>query len=432
MMKDTISANNRSLFDADTGRLAADLLRHAPKRVALFSGNYNYVMDGPVRALNKLVGFLEAQGIDVRVFAPTVKQPAFQHTGTLVSVPSFAIPGRGEYRIGLPLTPALRAYLRDFKPDLVHLAAPDVLGVSALRWARKHGVPAVSSFHTRFDTYVRYYGLAWLEAFLQDHMRGFYARVEHVYAPSQSMIDVLRSEGMGRDIRTWTRGVDTDVFTPMHRDLAWRRSLGIADHEVVMLFVGRLVLEKGLGFYADIFDALKAKGLPIRGIVVGAGPERENFEQRLPDAVFLGFQNGKDLGRAYASSDIFFNASVTETFGNVTLEAMASGIPSVCADATGSRTLVADGQSGYLIPLTAAGEADFDGYLTRMTELVSNAALRQQFGLKALERSKPYSWDSVLAELVSHYADALAGYRAPEKNWFGRPISPDLPAYERS
>lgn len=385
------------------------------KRLALFSGNYNYVMDGPVRALNQLVAFLERQGIEVLVFAPTTKKPAFQHNGTLISVPSFAIPGRQEYRMALGMPAHIRKTLEDFKPDLVHLSAPDFLGSAALDWANLHGVPAVSSFHTRFDTYPRYYGMPWAEKYLTNHMRQFYHRCEHVYVPSQSMIDVLKEQGMARsndDLRIWSRGVDTTIFNPQRRDMAWRRSLGIQDNEVVINFVGRLVLEKGLGVFADVIDSLNARGLPFKALIVGEGPERQRFQERLKDAVFTGFLSGEELARAYASSDIFFNASITETFGNVTLEAMASRIPSVCANATGSRTLVADGTSGYLVDYN-----DLNGFADKLTKLVTDTALRDKMASAAYDRSREYTWDAILASLLGHYIEALNSYNRAERVW---------------
>jgi len=375
------------------------------QRVALFSGNYNYVMDGPVRALNKLVAHLEQQGIDVLVFAPTVKKPAFQHVGTLVSVPSIPFPGRSEYRVGLGLTPNIRRKLAKFKPDIVHLAAPDLLGLSALKWANKNGIPAVSSFHTRFDTYPRYYGMDWLEDHLTQYMRNFYHRCEHVYVPSQSMIDVLTNQKMSPNLRLWTRGVDMDLFAPDRRDMAWRRSLGIDDDEIVVAFVGRLVLEKGLGKFADALDVLKSRCTKVRPLIVGAGPERENFQDRLPHAVFTGFLDGEALARAYASADIFFNASITETFGNVTLEAMASGTPAVCADATGSRTLVDHGRSGYLVDYD-----DVEGFADCMERLISHSDLRASFAAVGLQRAAGYSWHSVLSALHQQYEDAYREY----------------------
>ncbi len=380
------------------------------QRVALFSGNYNYVMDGPVRALNKLVDYLERQGVEVLVFAPTVKKPAFQHVGTLVSVPSIPFPGRSEYRIGLGLTPNIRRKLAKFKPDLVHLSAPDLLGLSALKWANKKGIPAVASFHTRFDTYPRYYGMDWMEGYLTRYMRNFYHRCEHVYVPSQSMIDVLAEQQISPALRLWTRGVDMDLFNPGQRDMAWRRAQGIADDEVVVAFVGRLVLEKGLGKFADTLDLLRTRGVKVRPLIVGDGPERENFEGRLSDAVFTGFLSGMPLARAYASADIFFNASVTETFGNVTLEAMASGTPAVCADATGSRTLVDDGRSGYLVDYD-----DLDSFADRITRLAMSSDLRARFAERGLQCAAEYSWSTILGALHIQYEEAYKSY-SPQRS----------------
>lgn len=376
------------------------------KRLALFSGNYNYVIDGPVKALNRLVGYLESQGVEVLVFAPTVKTPAFEHTGTLVSVPSFALPGRNEYRIGLGLTSKIRAQLAEFKPDLVHLSAPDLTGQSALKWAMRQDIPAVASFHTRFDTYPRYYGMPWLEPFVTARMRRFYQACDQVYVPSQSMADVLRHQDMAKDMRLWTRGVDMALYSPDRRDLAWRRSVGFDDTTCVISFVGRLVLEKGLKTYARVLKALQAKGLKVKGLIVGDGPERKRFQDMAPDSHFTGFLDGEDLARAYASSDIFFNGSVTETFGNVTLEAMASGLPAVCADATGSQTLISDGVSGYLIPVEK-GQPSLDIFQDRLETLVADPEKRAAFAAASRDHARDYSWDRVLGSILHHYNEVL-------------------------
>ncbi len=383
--------------------MSASLSRTDRKlRVALFSGNYNYVMDGPVRALNTLVAYLEREGHEVLVFAPTNDTPAFKHCGTLISVPSFAFPGkRSEYRMGLGLHGKCKRALDSFRPDIVHIAAPDYTGFGALNYARKFGVPAVASFHTRFDTYPRYYNMSWLEKYLTRYMRYFYTRCEHVYAPSHSMVDELERDGIGNDIRLWTRGVDGDLFNPNRRDMAWRAANGFHTDDVVAAFVGRLVLEKGIDIFVDAFQRARASAPNLKALIVGDGPEREAFARLLPDGVFAGYLQGEDLARAYASADIFFNPSITETFGNVTLEAMASGLPSIGAAAAGSRSLIEDGVTGYLAEPHAPGFAD------KLAQLAGDTALRQRFGRAAREKSARFSWDAVLAELVGHYYEAL-------------------------
>ncbi|NVJ96903.1 MAG: glycosyltransferase family 1 protein [Alphaproteobacteria bacterium] len=382
-----------------------DIQNLRPKRVALFSGNYNYVMDGPVRALNNLVGFLEEQGIEVLVFAPTADEPAFEHKGTLISVPSFALPGRSEYRVAAGLPRSIKKILRDFDPQLIHLAAPDLLGCGALKWAQKNRVPAVSSFHTRFDTYPRYYHLGWLEPVVTAFMRRFYNKCEQVYVPSDCMRNILNAQNMAHDIRIWTRGVDARLFSPGKRDMAWRKSLGIQENDMVITFVGRLVLEKGLDVFADTLNELRKRGVPFKALVVGEGPERDYFAKRLKDGHFCGYLQGEDLARAYASSDIFFNTSITETFGNVTLEAMCSGVPAVCADASGSRSLVTSGETGYLVePGNAHAFAD------KLETLISDPTLRTAMAKASMQASAKYSWNAVLTNLLEQYEEALTRY----------------------
>ncbi len=385
-----------------------------PKRIALFSGNYNYVMDGPVRALNKLVAFLEGQGIEVLVFAPTAKKAAFAHSGTLISVPSVAIPGRNEYRIALGMPRSVRRKLDDFNPDMIHVTAPDLLGRAALEWARKNDKPAVASFHTRFDTYPRYYHLGWIEKYITAMMRRFYHKCEHVYVPSNCMVAVLQEQNMAPCLRIWSRGVDTAVFNTGKRDMEWRRKQDFKDDEKVIAFVGRLVLEKGLDVFADTLDTLKAKGIPFKALIVGEGPERENFTKRLPEAVFTGYLQGEDLARAYASADIFFNASITETFGNVTLEAMACGLPCVCADATGSRTLVEDGVSGFLLE-----PGNVNAFADHISQLINNEQLYNDMAAASLKGTEAYTWEAVLTHLLDQYSEAVSNFMS--RHGTGRP-----------
>lgn len=373
------------------------------RRVALFCGNYNCVRDGAALALNRLVAFLERQAVDVLVFAPTTANPALPPAGRLVSVPSVALPYRSEYRLALGLPASCRKRLAAFRPDLFHLATPDLLGAAALRLARRWKLPAVASFHTRFDTYPRYYGAAWLEPLVTAHMRHFYRRCDHVYAPSQSMAEMLRAQGFAREPRIWGRGVDTQLFRPERRDLAWRRARGIGDGEAVIAFAGRLVREKGLKMFAAALGRLRAQGVANRVLIIGDGPERAWMHAALPDAVFAGFLGGEPLATAYASADIFFFPSITEAIGNVTLEAMASGLPPVCADAIGSRSLVTPGITGFL-----AAPADADGYAGHLATLVRDPVLRQRMSTACIDQARRQSWESVMQGLMTQYEDLLA------------------------
>ena len=371
-------------------------------RVALFTGNYNYIKDGVALTLNRLVAFLEKRGVPVLVFAPVAETPAFQSVGELVPVPSFAIPTRKEYRIALGLPDAARQRLKAFRPTLFHIAVPDILGYQALKLSEAWKVPAVASYHTRYDTYLRFYGLSLFETLGQRYMRNFYNRVRRVYPPSESMAQIIREQGQSSHVEVWARGVDSELFSPTKRDMDWRRSLKIADDEVAVSFAGRLVKEKNIAIYMRVMNTLTARGLKVRPLVIGDGPEMPAMKAGLKNGVFAGFLHGEDLARADASSDIFFFPSESETFGNVTLEAMASGLPAVNAIASGSNSLVAEGITGHLV-----SARDEDGLAAKLEALVKDEGLRRHMGEAARARALSYSWDTILEGLLKSYTEVL-------------------------
>ena len=372
-------------------------------RIALFSGNYNYVRDGANQALNRLVGFLLRQGVKVRVYAPTTDTPAFEPTGDLVSVPSFPIPTRSEYRVPAALSARIRRDLADFNPNIVHVSSPDILAHRAVTWARRRGIPVVASVHTRFETYLAYYHLEMFEPAVRSILRRFYRRCDALVAPAESTAAVLRSQRMSRDISIWARGVDREQFNPERRDMEWRRGLGIADDEMVIAFLGRIVMEKGLPEFVAAIDALAERKAKYRVLVIGEGPARGWFEQRLPGAVFVGHQEGPNLARALASTDVFLNPSITETFGNVTLEAMACALPVVAAVATGANSLVKDGETGTLVD---AGDAD--QFADALAAYANDPGLRRNHGAAGLEFAKTMDWDRINGAVLKVYLRVIA------------------------
>ena len=373
-------------------------------RVALFSGNYNYVRDGANQSLNLLVGHLLSRGVQVRVYSPTVAKPAFPAIGDLVDVPAIPlVGGRGEYRVALGITPRVRRDIDAFAPNIVHVSAPEFLGHAAVAYARTRAIATVASFHTRFETYFRYYRMGFLEPLAKKRLTRFYNRVDEVVVPSPSMAELLRGWGVTSSIGIWSRGIDHDRFNPARRDLAWRRSLGIGDDEMVVGFLGRLVKEKGLDVFADVLTELRRRGVRHRVVVVGEGPARDWFAERVPEAVFTGFQSGEALGRAVASMDVFFNPSVTETFGNVTTEAMAAGVPVVAARATGAVDLVVPGETGYLV-----APRDIAGYADAIAAIVADPAKRAAMGHAGHARAAAYRWDTANQAVLDTYR-ALTG-----------------------
>lgn len=370
-------------------------------RIALFSGNYNYLREGANQALNRLVAYVESQGHTVRVYSPVTDTPAFEPAGTLVPVPSIQLPVRGEFRLALGLPAAIRRDIEAFAPDLVHVSTPDILDTRAQTFALKRGIPVVASLHTRFETYLVHYGLGWLRPLVDAHLARFYRRASHVVVPIQAIRQEIMAMRGDRAVSIWARGVDRDLFAPTRRDADWRQAQGIGDGEIALLFFGRLVLEKGVRDYVRVVEALRVRGVPVRPLVVGAGPAEADF-RALPGAVLAGHLEGETLARTVASADAMFHPSTTETFGNVVLEAMASGVPIVAADCPSSALLLAGGSAGELRP-----SGDVAGSAEAIAALANDAALRARVGAAARAASEAYGWDAASQAVVDVYEALL-------------------------
>jgi len=380
-----------------------------PLKVALFSGNYNYTADGSNRALNRLVGHLQRTGAaQVRVYSPTSTTPAFPPEGELVSVPSWPVPLRSEYRMALGLPPAVARDVAAFGPDLIHLSAPDLLGFRAQALARRLGVPVVASVHTLFETYLQYYGLGWLEPLVEARLGAFYRGCDHILAPTPALAAQFEARGWGARVGVWSRGVDRDLFDPARRSLSWRRLHGFGDDDPVVAFFGRVVMEKGLAIFAEAVERMRRAQPGLGVLVIGDGPARGWLAARLPGAVFTGFISGADLARAVASADVLFNPSCTEAFCNVTLEAMASGLAVVAADAPNHRSLIPSERIGRLRPA-----ADSTAFAEAVLELAADPGLRRTMGAAARTRSARYAWPEILSGVASVYRDMAAARPVP-------------------
>jgi glycosyltransferase involved in cell wall biosynthesis len=371
-------------------------------RVGLFTGNYSHTPDGVSLTLNRWVAYLLGENIPVLVFSPTVRNPRVAHVGEVVPVPSIPMPGRPEYRLTLGFPRQARARFEAFGPTLVHLATPDQLGLQAMRRARAGRIQVVASYHTHFPVYLKYYHLGLFETLGWRFLRRFYGRVTHLYVPSSSIATELARKGIASDIRIWARGVDVTLFSPVKRDPEWRRSLGIPRESPVIAFVSRLVWEKNLRAVIDTFRMLSGRLPGATFLIVGEGPARQPMQRMLRGARFTGHLGGEDLARAYASSDVFFFPSVTETFGNVTLEAMSCGLPVVVADAAGSKDLVEHGVNGFILPPEPA-----TGFVDPLHLLATNEEKRRLMGRAARGRAQSYSWSNVHAGLLANYYEAL-------------------------
>ena len=373
-------------------------------RIALFSGNYNMVRDGANKALNRLVRYLLDHGAEVRVYSPTIPKPGFEPAGDLVSVRSVAIPTRPEYRLAVGMSMRVKADIRAFAPNVIHVSAPDILGRKAQKFAVELGIPVIASLHTLFQTYLTYYGLDFLRPMGERYLNRFYARCDYVLAPNELLAeDLRRNTGLGDHVHIWSRGVDHNLWNPARRDMAWRRAHGYADDETIVLFFGRLVKEKGLDVFEEVVTTLRQRGRKVRPLIVGAGPAGDDMAGRIGDAVFTGHVEGAALARAVASADVLINPSTTEAFGNVNLEAMASGVALVSADAPAARALVEEGRTGLLVPARDAG-----AYADAVEALMDDPARLRDMTRQAIEASKAFRWSTILDRVIDTYQQAVA------------------------
>lgn len=375
-------------------------------RIVLVTGNYNHIPDGVSLTLNRLVRYLEQVGNEVLIIAPTIENPPIQHAGRLFPIKSISMPSREEYRFALGLPPSAKDEIIRFKPDLIHIATPDLAGLGSLLLGMEYNIPVVSSYHTHFSSYLEYYNISWFEPLLWKYLNFFYNNSVHTYVPSQSMIDGLKLHGIERGLHIWARGIDTVRFNPDKRDMSWRRSLGVSDTDVLVTLVSRLVWEKEMETLRATFNVLNETGRPIKTMIVGDGPAGEELRNTMPDTIFMGYQSGDELARCYASSDVFMFPSISETFGNVTLEALACGVPAVVANAQGNNSLVQHGYNGYLV--TPRDSAEFT---RKIVEIADNIELRFEMSRNATEFASKFTWDRIFSDLTDNYCRAIEEYR---------------------
>jgi glycosyltransferase involved in cell wall biosynthesis len=369
-------------------------------RIALFTGNYNYIREGANQALNKLVGYLEdKEGHEVRVYSPVTDTPAFEPTGTLIPVPAVKLPVRDEFRLALGLPRVIRRDLKAFMPQLIHIATPDILGTRAQTYARRHRIPNVVSLHTRFETYLDFYRLGWLKPAIEAHLNRFYRRADHVLAPTPAIVAEMKALRGDGHAGLWSRGVDRILWNPQRRDLDWRRANGIRDDEVVVLFFGRLVLEKGIDTYLKVIEDLRARDVKVRVLAVGEGPARNKFP---PDAILTGHLDGTDLARAVASTDIMLSTSVSEAFGNVVLEAMASRLAVVSADIGSARGLLTEDSGIFCSP------GDIGAYADAIEMLVRRPGKRMMLATAARDASAAFTWNAASHAVAEAYEAVIA------------------------
>ena len=286
-----------------------------------------------------------------------------------------ALPRYPGLKFGLPATRQLRKRWQATRPDAIYVATEGPLGWSALRAARQLGIPAATGFHTRFDDYMRDYGAPWLQGAAMRWMRRFHNGAHATLVPTRELQAFLAGAGFDNVVRL-ARAVDTAQFDPAMRDPALRAAWGLGEADVAAIYVGRIAAEKNLPLAVRAFRALQATLPSARFVWVGDGPARAALQRDNPDFIFCGVQRGESVARHFASGDLFLFPSHSETFGNVTLEALASGVPTIAFDYGAAREVLRDSVHGAAIPCSADANHDDAGFIAAAMRLAADDALR--------------------------------------------------------
>lgn len=298
-------------------------------------------------------------------------------------------------QVGLPQSGEFRRRWESRRPDAIYIATEGWLGGSAMRVANAMDIPVVSGFHTRFDDYAAHYGVRFLGSFVRSRLLQFHRRAQMTLVSTRALVAELAGAGVSH-VELLRRGVDTELFTPARRDTALRNSWGASDETPVLLCVGRLAAEKGLGLALDAFRATQGRMPPARMVLVGDGPLRSALATSHPDVIFAGTKHGEELAAYYASADVFLFPSRTETFGNVVLEAMASGLALVAFDRAAAQEHVVNGVSGLAVPA-----ADDRRFIASAYELCLRTETRRMLGFNARNAVLRCTPDAVTTDFES-------------------------------
>jgi phosphatidylinositol alpha 1,6-mannosyltransferase len=319
----------------------------------------------------------------------------------VIQVPSIIFPLYKEYRLSLPGIRGFSRQLDEFQPDIIHLHSPDTIAWSALKYAKKRKVPIMATYHTDFGRYLAYYHLSFLRPAVWIALKRLYKQMRFVTTPSQVISDELIGHGIP-NVQTIPWGVEFARFDISFRSPEWRQKILKDGQKTILLCVCRLTWEKDLRTLAQTYNLLKKNRSDFAMVIAGDGPAKKELQSLMPGAIFLGHLEGLEFSKVYASCDIFLFPSTTETFGNVTVEAMASGLVPVVADAGGSKTLVRDGENGFL-----ARPKNSDDFCKKVSRLLDDQPLRGRMRNAGLDFVKNFTWEKVFDSLLKIYSNCL-------------------------
>ena len=362
-------------------------------RIAVVTETYPPEVNGVAMTLGRLVNGLQVRNHQVQLIRPRQHaddQPQPTATFTEHLQRGIALPRYDGLQMGLPAKAALTRLWTRHRPDVVQIATEGPLGWSALAAANKLQLPVASDFHTNFQSYSSHYGLGLLRRAIVAYLRKFHNKAAVTLVPTEGIRRELLAHGYA-NIEIIGRGVDTQLFHPARRDPALRARWRVGENETAVLYVGRLAAEKNLALVFRAFDAMREAHPACRLVLVGDGPERAPWQARRPDAIFCGTQIGEALAAHYASGDVFLFPSLTETWGNVTIEAMASGLAVVAYDCAAAEEVIRHGENGLKAP-----PEDEAAFIAHAVSLAPDRALQQRLGRTAAARAAQLSWDAIV------------------------------------
>jgi len=372
-------------------------------RIGIVSETYPPEINGVALTVHSLAAGLTKRGHSVDLIRPRQSQPHDDEPGIeVLSMRGGSLPHYPGLRFGLPAGRKLSQHWRNHRPDAIYIATEGPLGWSAMHTAMRLGIPVSSGFHTRFDSYADHYGVGFLAPLVRGYLRRFHQRAVATLVPTAALAQELRSMGISKT-RLLRRAVDTQLFHPDKRDNHLRGSWGVNATTPVVLYVGRIAPEKNLDLAVQAFAAIRQRNPKARYVWVGDGPARAALQEAHPDFIFAGMQRGEALARHFASADLFVFPSLSETFGNVILEALAAGLPVVAYAEGAAREHLVDGVNGYCI---ASGNAE--AFVEAAAKLASNPGLIRHMGRAAHASMAGLSPDAVICDfetLLRHMAE---------------------------
>ena len=373
-------------------------------RIAVVTETWPPEVNGVAMTLAKLVQGLSHRNHDVQLIRPRqTKSESPLNDASLeeVLMRGMPIPRYPELKLGLPSKKTLVKTWTLRRPDVVHIATEGPLGWSALQAAKVLKLPVTSDFRTNFQSYSKHYGVGWLRKPIVAYLRKFHNATACTMVPTRELMRTLSENGFA-NLKVVSRGVDTKLFNISKRDTSLRSSWGATDNTKVLISVGRMAPEKNLDQVLKTYEALKFTGQSFKLVMVGDGPLKEQFQKRYPEIIFPGMLSQSNLAAYYASSDLFIFPSQTETFGNVTLEALASGIPVLAFDCAAARDWVQTGVNGWLV-----AENNPEGFAAQAMAVFNTKGLLDQITKSTRQQVVHLDWDQIAEQVESVFWDAI-------------------------